>query len=290
MNPIRSILLPLDGSPESAKSTACAIWLAETLDANLHVLYATAHPYSAEDALARLRVPQIHRSRTVLHQLEDAPVAAVLAAIATHRVDLVVMSALGETASRGMLRSRSLGSVAQAVLQKSPVPVLLLPMHYQAFLPWTSMLAATSGESAADRALEVAVSLASTLKLKLTVVHSEIGGAEAPFSKYTDAPHHEYSHLLEQLAERGLARCTAEQRACVQAVLLRHGNAATVLLEQAQHLRSSVLTLGWHGQLGPSRGLVLKRLLQQAECALLLVCEHEEHRLQLKVGSHMREK
>jgi nucleotide-binding universal stress UspA family protein len=285
-----SILLPLDGSAEAAKGAGCALWLAETLGATLHVLHATAHPLSAGDALARLRVPHARGARVVVHQLPGAAEAGVLDEIAAHRIDLVVMSARGESASTEGGLPRRLGAVAQAVIERSPVPVVLLPVRYRESLPWTSMLAAASGEAAADQALQAAVRLAAALHLQVTVVHSEDGppgSRVAALGAYADAPHHEYPQRLEQLVERGLACCSPEEAHCIREVLLRRGDPAAVLLEQAARHHSGVIALGWHGALAAGRALVLKRLLEQADCALLLVRRSERPGAQLKVGSEI---
>ena len=288
MSRFNSILLPLDGSPEAAKAAGCALWLAEALGATLHVLHATAHRLSAGDALARLRVPHVRGARVVVHQTPGGAEAVVLEEIAAHRIDLVIMSARGESASANVAPVRRLGSIAQAVIERSPVPVVLLPLHYRQSLPWTSMLAAASGEASADHALEAAAQLAAALRLKVTVVHSgdgPPGGDAAPLGAYADAPHHEYPQRLKRLVERGLAGCAAEEAQCVHEVLLCRGEPASVLLEQVAGHASSVLALGWHGALGAGRALVLKRLLEEAECALLLVRGAEHSRARLKVGS-----
>lgn len=288
MSRFNSILLPLDGSPEAAKAAGCALWLAEALGSTLHVLHATAHPLSVGDALARLRVPHVQDARVVVHQVPGGAEAAVLEEIAAHRIDLVVMSARGESASANVAPSRRLGTIAQAVIERSPVPVVVLPLHYRQSLPWTSMLAAASGEVSADQALEAAVHLAAALRLKVTVVHSGDGpggAGAAPLGAYVDAPHHEYPQRLDQMVERGLAGCAAEEAQCVHEVLLCRGEPASVLLEQVAGHASSVLALGWHGALGAGRALVLKRLLEEAECALLVVRGAEHSRARLKVGS-----
>lgn len=288
MSRFNSILLPLDGSPEAAKAAGCALWLAEALGSTLHVLHATAHPLSVRDALARLRVPHVQDARVVVHQVPGGAEAAVLEEIAAHRIDLVVMSARGESASANVAPSRRLGTIAQAVIERSPVPVVVLPLHYRQSLPWTSMLAAASGEVSADQALEAAVHLAAALRLKVTVVHSGDGpggAGAAPLGAYVDAPHHEYPQRLDQMVERGLAGCAAEEAQCVHEVLLCRGEPASVLLEQVAGHASSVLALGWHGALGAGRALVLKRLLEEAECALLVVRGAEHSRARLKVGS-----
>lgn len=291
MSRFASVLLPLDGSAEATKGAPCAFWLADALGATLHVVHATPHPVSASHELARLLIPHAQGARMVVHQIQGDAEAAVLEEIAAHRIDLVVMSARGESASAEAAPSHRLGSVARAVIERTPAPVVLLPARYRERLPWTSMLAAASGEAAADQALDTAVRLAASLRLKVTVVHSEnsnAGTAAAPLgARYADAPQHEYPTRLDQLVERGLTRCTAEEAHCVGDVLLQRGEPASVLLQQVSRLGSSVLALGWHGALGAGRAPVLKRLLEEAECALLVVRGSEGSRARLKVGSEI---
>lgn len=290
MSRFASILLPLDGSTEAAKGGDCALWLAEALGATLHVVHATVHPQAATEALARLRIRQAQRPQVVVHELQGDAETAVLEQIDTYRIDLVVMTARGRSASADLAFSRRLGTVAQAVLERSRVPVVLLPMRYRESLPWTSMLSAVSGEVAADHALEAAAHLAAALRLEVTVVYSadSVVGTP-PLAAYTDALHYEYPQRLQRLAQRGLARCTAEERHCVHDVLLHRGDPAAVLLEEVERHGSSLLALGWHGALGPGRAPVLKRLLEEAECALLVVRAVERSRARLRVGNEIDE-
>lgn len=282
-----SLLLPLDGSPEAAKAAGCALWLAEKLGATLHVVHATAQPLPGREALDRLRLPQGERAQVVVHQPAENAEAAVLAAIAEHAVELVVMSARGESASAGAALEERLGSVARAIIESSPVPVVLLPVRYREALPWRSMLAAASGEPPADRALEVAAQLAAALALSVKVMHS--GDGPSGTGAYADAPHHEYGRRLQEMVERGLTGCTTEEARCVQEVLLRRGDPATALLEHVSGEGTSVLALGWHGALGSGRAPVLKRLLDEAPCALLLVRAPETSPARLKVGEEIDE-
>jgi nucleotide-binding universal stress UspA family protein len=284
-----SLLLPLDGSADAAKGAGCALWLTEALGATLHVLHGTGQPLPSREALARLHIPGAEHTRVVMHQFPENAGAAVLEAVKAHGVDLVVMCARGASISVGST-TRAVGSVARAVMEQSPVPVLLFPVRYREVLPWTSMLAAVSGEIAADRALEAATRLAAALRLKVTVVHAEDGAGTAermPLGRYADAAHHEYPHRIEEMVERGLTGCTSDESRCVDQALLRRGDPAAVLLEQASRRGSSVLAVGWHGTLDSGRALVLKRLLQEAECPLLLVRETERSTARLKVGDEI---
>ncbi|WP_332814035.1 universal stress protein [Ramlibacter sp.] len=289
MNGFDSVLLALDGSAEAARGASCALWLAGVLDATLHVVHATRHPLAAADELARLRVPQAQGRQVVVHQLQGAAEPAILEEIEAHRIDLVVMTARGESASGHAPPTHALGSVARAVIECTRAPVVLLPARYREAVPWTSMLAAASGEAAADRALDTATRLAAALGIRVTVLHSEGGpaaaGGRALGSVYADAPHHEYPRRLDQLVARGLARCSQQQAACVDDVLLCRGEPAAMLLEQAARLDSSVVALGWHGALGAGRAPVFKRLLETSDRALLVVRGSEASGARLKVGS-----
>lgn len=290
MKRFSSLLLPLDGSHEAAKAASCALWLAQTLDATLHVLYAATQPLPENDALRQLHAPHVQRPQVVLHQLPAHANAAVLEAITSYAVDLVVMSARGESVSTGHKLPQELGHVAQAVIEGSPVPVLLLPLRYREALPWTSVLAAANGEMAAENAIEAAAQLAAALGLKLTVMYAENGAGAmrtTPLGAYADAAHHEYPLRMQGMVERGLAGCTSEECGCFDRALVRHGDPAAMLLEQVARQPSSVLAVGWHGALGPGRALVLKRLLEQAECPLLLVRKVERSTARLKVGEEI---
>ncbi len=283
MNRFNSILLPLDGSAEAAKGAGCAIWLADALGATLHVLHATEQPVPGREALERLRVRSGERAQVVVHQLTGNAATAIVEAIAAYDIGLLVMSACGESASAGSAQHGGLGTVAKSVIEHCPVPVLLLPVHYREVLPWTSMLAAASGEAAADQALEAAAQLAAALHLKVTVVHSENG----PLATYADTVHHEYPRRIEEMAKRGLAGCDTAECECIDRILLRRGDPAAVLLAQAALQASSVLAIGWHGAFEAGRAIVFKRLLAQTECALLLVCGAEVSGTRLLVGKEI---
>jgi len=255
-----SILVPHDGSPEAAKALGCAAWLAPRLRATLHVLESSAEPASD-----------------------------LLAAIDAHQAKLVVMTARGASASAGVEPGRRMGRAGEVLIRESTVPVVLLPVHYREALPWTSMLVAASGEPAADQALEAALQLATALGLELDVFYCESPRTKAQaLGEYADAVHHEYGERLQELVRRAAARRPAEERGCIGQVLLCRGDPADELLAQVAQRRAGVVALGWHGTLGAGRALLLKRLLDEAECPLLLVRHAARPASRLKVGEELQ--
>lgn len=271
-----SILVPLDGSPEAAKALGCAAWLAERLNATLHVLGPATPQIAAEQ-----------RARVVLHPSALEPDAAVRAAVQAQQVKLVVMTARGASASAGAEAGRRLGRVAEALMTQSAVPVLLLPVHYREALPWRSMLVAASGEAAADQALGTALRLAGALRLALSVLYCESPRTRrAALGAYVDAAHHECQNRLD-LVTGAVSRRRGEDRGRIAQVLLCRGDPAAQVLDHLARERAAVVALGWHGSLDDGRALVLKRLLDEAQCPLLVVRQAPQTQARLAIGEEI---
>jgi nucleotide-binding universal stress UspA family protein len=136
-----NILVPTDGSDPSKRATAHAIDLADRYDATLHTLYvveATALTPDVDTAALYDELESIGRRAIddVIEEAERAGLAPVREEIASgnassaivdyvtdHDVDLVVMGTHGRTGLDRYL----IGSVAEKVIRRSPVPVLTVP-------------------------------------------------------------------------------------------------------------------------------------------------------------------
>jgi nucleotide-binding universal stress UspA family protein len=136
----RSILVAFDGSKSAEAALDEAIDLAQTEGARLTLIgVATRPPWIAPSYAAALPTDadleaEVERQldRALERVPDDVPVATVvrsgcpsqviLARIEQGLHDLVVMGSRG----RGSVRSLVLGSVSQAVVHRSPVPVLVV--------------------------------------------------------------------------------------------------------------------------------------------------------------------
>jgi nucleotide-binding universal stress UspA family protein len=143
----RSVLVAIDGSPDSDQALGEAIDLAESEHTRLTLFSAVVAPpaaaYAAASGAALLpillrdaeaeaeailekaleRVPGHVSVNTVLSNEPVRP--ALLREIKTGHHDLVVMGSRG----RGAVRSMLMGSVSHYVLHHSPVPVLIVHAH-----------------------------------------------------------------------------------------------------------------------------------------------------------------
>jgi nucleotide-binding universal stress UspA family protein len=137
-----SILVAVDGSRSAAKALEKAIELARSEGARLTLIAVAAPlrlpiatgtyvaPLPGEDDLVRQAERTVERAEALVP--EDIPVStvvrrgpvakAIVERIEAGEHDLVIMGSHG----RGPVRSLVLGSVSNAVLARSPVPVLIV--------------------------------------------------------------------------------------------------------------------------------------------------------------------
>ncbi len=123
---IREILFPTDFSPSSDVAGRAAADLARHFGARLHVLHVVppvTDPTPAPDAL-RAVVSELGRDVTVLSEVSSGLPARQIAAYARRAgIDVIVMGRHGRSGVSHVL----IGSVAEAVVRRSPCWVLTVP-------------------------------------------------------------------------------------------------------------------------------------------------------------------
>jgi nucleotide-binding universal stress UspA family protein len=288
MSPFAAMLVPLDGSPMAVRSLGCTTWLASRLGAQVHVLNVGA-PLPEGEALAGLGVPEQYRTLCGLHQMQGEAGTEILAAVERYGIDLIVMTARGESAEASAPDAlKVVGHVTRQVIQDTQVPVLLLPPAYAESLPWRSVLVPISGDPTTDAALTLALRLAQILDLAVTIAHvadsaGAGSGGEARTGPYDEA-HHEYAQMLNEFVARACALCSTEERRRITAFYLCQGDVAQELSHLMTQERVNLLVVGWHGQFMTGHAQVLKTLIWQARCAVLLVKPPPRDAFRLKVG------
>jgi nucleotide-binding universal stress UspA family protein len=290
MKILSEIGLPLDGSKVALRGLGCAVWMASRLEGRVHVLHVGA-PIAATNPLRVLGVPEKFLPLVDFHQVSGDPAIEILAAEKRLGVDLIVLSARGESSEAETPDPlKVVGHVAREVIEKSEAPVLLLPLSYQEALPWHSALVPISGETGTDESLAVALRLAQTLDLTVTIAH--VAAAKEEFGKqilgvFSDQAHHEYPHMLNEYVARVCPMASTKERERIEDFCLCHGDIAHELLGLIETKRTSLLVVGWHGQFVAGHARVLKTLIQEISCPLLLVKAAPRQPFRLKVGEEM---
>jgi nucleotide-binding universal stress UspA family protein len=213
--PPRTVVVPLDGSEQAARALPYGERLARSLG-------------------ARVRTVSVGGGRGVAAEvcLEGDPAAALLDHLAQNEHAIVCMASHGH----GGLRRRLVGSVAEAVLRRSPVPVVVLgPEAAQRDLPRTIVAGVTCSPKL-ERLLGTLAAWALLLGARLELAHvrnptaAELYVAHATGQRAADQP--DLERLAAELAAEGVHTA---------AHLLAGDDPTTALLALARHLSTPVL-------------------------------------------------
>jgi nucleotide-binding universal stress UspA family protein len=275
---IRTILVALDGSPLAERSLPYACALARSAGARIVLMGAALAsggnegPVQAElDRLAGyLRLAGLAAEARVYFAAAEE---AILDASHRERADLIVMSTHGRAGVERWLY----GSVADAVLRSSDVPMLVIPAACAR--DWPSdhaprFLIALDGSPLAEAVLTPTGTLAAALGAELhllRVVAPPMVTAEPGL----------YAHLFDSDTELAEAREYLEQIAddtwaagCSVTAHVEVGPPTGLLVEYAREHQMDLIAMATHGRGGLARvlmGSVATGVLQRAGMPMLLV-------------------
>ncbi|HRS53437.1 MAG TPA: universal stress protein [Bacteroidales bacterium] len=207
---VRKILVPVDFSPYSFKAANFALLLAEKLNAEVHLLHAYYNPvvnispffdvysYQAnidnivetielqskiqlkefkKNILTELKKPNIIVNESLVFGM---PTETILYMASDYKPDLIIMGTKG----KGDRADDIIGTVSQKVIEKSEVPVLVIPEKFEIFdiNDMKNILYVTNFDDSDYRAIWKLVGLISSFNLKLHCLH--VGTSdELPWNK-----------------------------------------------------------------------------------------------------------
>lgn len=235
--PPRKIVVAVDLSQPSLWAWAQASRLASRLGARLEAVHVrelapaltmTSPRFervlaSERKALESSLRAAVGREARLLIQTGD-PAVTLLRLARTRKPDLIVIGTHG----RKPLGRLVLGSVAESVVLRSPVPVMVVRSAPRAL---GSILAPVNFTPYADLAFDAAAALAAALKLPLTLLHVAESLAQGPNARF------EIESMLARLPA-GLPRPDRLQ------VLVRAGEPCRVILAEAK--RHALVVLAAH--------------------------------------------
>jgi nucleotide-binding universal stress UspA family protein len=309
---MKTILIPLDGSALSERVLPYARLLAHTIDARLHLLRVVSDsqpdsvpldnptiraeaglpPYevdrdstSAWDALrqfaendlaeqaAQLRANGLH----VTYEVRvGAPAETIVEVAAECHARMIAMATHGYS---GLARW-ALGSVADAVLHTTSVPVLLvrgnapLPKRAPAL---KRIIVPLNGSELAKQALPPAIELADFAHAEVVVVQAIVPSIEDYLSAASPVAELRDSLRAQALHEYELHVGHEHPAAVTAAVLV--GHAAQAIAEEVDWRHADLIVMATHAYSGLRRlvrGSVADQLLHTTTIPLLLVRGHVE--------------
>ncbi len=283
-----SVLVPLDRSSLAEQALPLALRIAQAANARLdlvevHVLYALEDPKAGrlpiepdEDAKCRQH-EQLYLDATARWVASMAPVSvttgvlsgsavlpetvadSILERARAGQADLIVMATHG----RGQLSRFGLGSVADELIRRASMPILLLRPSNKASgaMPapiLDNILIPLDGSSLGEQALEPALDLARLMEARCTLLRviemqSSVPEAEAYLK-----------HVAKRIREQGVE---------VRTRVVVAGNAAEAILQESVAQASNLIALATHGRGGIKRvllGSVADRLVRAATVPVLV--------------------
>jgi nucleotide-binding universal stress UspA family protein len=278
-DPQASVLVALDGSPAARTALPVARVIAAQLGATLRILYVAPSrvPESVMRERLHLTPEDLRDAELHLHLGEPAP--GILEMVNDPQVLLTVLTTHGRLIEPG----RQLGRVAQEVIRRTSRSVLLVRPEAAAQreqLPplLRCMLFPLDGTPTTSRALQPAAELAgklgSSIDLLYVINPSEVkvepeepGSIGMPY--YVDQPQHEWPQWAREVVER--MRCTTcyPHDVSVRA-FLAYGEIGDEIVRFATDRGEDVIVLVRRSHLEPGRARVLRSVLSQTPCPVLL--------------------
>ena len=255
---VKTLVVPLDGSPETERGAPIAGALARHIGAELLLVAVSSLPERSRRDLQRVMWEGGFEGRVEVVDQDD--VAAAIRSVVEQAPDPAVCMA---THSRGRVSRALLGSVTERLLREVPVPFILVGPHCATSWPTGGLrlLACVDESSTSEAIIEPAAQWAKGLGLELwltEVFHPlDVAAIQAPYL------------FLDTVLER-----LRREFPTVKASVAWSDYAPGEILHLAETLDASMIAMGTHGRSGLARvalGSVTMEVTHRAHCPVLTV-------------------
>ncbi|MEF8816563.1 MAG: universal stress protein [Salinibacter sp.] len=280
------ILFPTDGSACADRARRHAQYLADHLDAALHVIQVETRTVDRDGVLAvqeaevqadlheggagKGALPAArYRERAVVH---STAAGGILNYVVQYDVDLVVMGTHGHRGVRRLV----LGSVAEEVVRKAPCPVVTVGRGTTAPEEWEegTMVVPVDFSEHRFRVMAHARELALLYGMDLLLLHVvEVPSLPDAYGVHRSPP--DPGVLADRADEVLDAEADSLRTKGLDVTLdVRGGHPAAEILDVADETGATFITIATHGRTGLERvlmGSVAEKVLRQAPCPVCAV-------------------
>jgi nucleotide-binding universal stress UspA family protein len=276
----QKILVPLDGSVEAESILPEAFRLAPP-DGEIHLLHVTPLPTPPTGeptrmlGLHELALPYLEKVRERFSAMpgldiirSGPPADAILQVALEKNIDLIAMS----THARRGLGRWYLGSVAEAVVRRTELPVLLKRPDIAASIsPLRRILVPLDGSERSGSILDIVKPIAARAKAEIILLHV-VPRVLDPAPQWAmkgaisaaGAPENRYQQIADRLEEDDLTAWP----------VMAEGDAAGEILSRARELNVDLIAMATHGRTGLMRtlfGSVTEAVLRRCDRPLILI-------------------
>jgi nucleotide-binding universal stress UspA family protein len=215
----------------------------------------------ARDRLAGLTQHFGDHQVTVAVEVEERPAGAIATYAAQHQIDLAILG----THARGRVTRAVLGSVAEDVVQRLTIPVLLAGPHMDVnpVTGWTTLIVCVDGTPFAEAILPIAA-FANRLQLQVFLVSVQSVSLPQPLA----------AEVQEGNYLRGLATALRRQGVDVRWEVLHGDDPAHAIGQYAAGWPGSIVALATHARHGLPRivaGSVAMRIVSESNGPVLVM-------------------
>lgn len=285
------VLVPTDGSEESRRAATHGVELASRFGGIVHALYVVDERYSGlefedvdGDPVTRAlehdgkeateRVEKIAAERRVeatTELREGVPADAILDCIAEWDADLVAMGTHGRTGLRHFL----VGSTAERVVRRAPIPVLTVHGDSSNLTDYETIVVATDGSEAAERAVAEALAIANEFDATvhvLSVVDTRLSQSAALLESLEIEARTAVGDAIDQATEE-------EESDTNVTTTVMEGVPAATIVDYAEDHDADLVVVGTRGVTGLDRfvtGSTAERVVRTSSVPVLTVPEEED--------------
>ena len=275
----RTILVPLDGSDMSRRSIPTARALVRAVPGNrillLRVVEGPLAETSAREYLATVaREVDPTAGNVQLLTATGEPVTEILRAAHANEVDMIAMT----THAHGSHSIAALTSVAEQVLAKSDIPVVLAGPEASLAEDIHTLLVPVDGQPGGALALAAAIALARQTSARIVLVSVVVpvdphSVPQLPIGVYIDPVWERLARWAAEDYTRGLARRLREVGVAAEARVVA-GDVATEIFRSAHDVDADVVVMSTHTMAWPGQaygGSVASRVVLEAQRPVLLI-------------------
>lgn len=268
----KMILLPLDGSDVALSALLPAKSVAVLLGMFLSILHISDEDLSQDELLQKIKINKKELPRFLVNHKKGDPAEIILEE--SKKAGFIIMCTHGKSYDTGKIS----GSVTYKIIENSEVPVMLIRPEIilakeNNFWKPKKVLIPLNGTAGAAQALTSTFEIIAKTKASVDLLHIPVAASKLPeqgsftTSYYEDYSHHEWSSWSKEFQARF---CSIIHECSKLNIHTSIGDPGEEIINFSKKHNNDLISMAWHGKLLPPHARILRKVLSEAPCPVLL--------------------